>query len=493
MNLGFCLMLGCASFASSVTNRAVKYETYYKEGADPILVGRLSDVEKSFGTMRDSPISWTDSEIAEYPGKMNAAGVKWYRAYFDWNQVEAGKAGTPKYGFTPNVSALFRKLRENGIAPYAELINGNPIYAGLQMSDTDQRDFIFPNIFDPAKPELDYFKPKAFGDFCGAFAQKYQDTVQYYEIGNESGRYGFSQWYGGNISNGAVWGKHYAEYFNACADSIRSKRPAAKIITGGMLNSAFEALKNYLPLIASRVNVLAIHPYPDPAYDYMTPTPEGVYAYAVKPFLDLAAKYQIPEVWITEFGWTTTKNATAPDPKTGESTSVLGQAKYLARGRFFYPIRCKIKAVCAFTWTINNEFEIQPTAKDMLHNLNGWIQGSDSTVSIAPYKGASAEIRMLNPPDAKYTSSVETYLLLKSTKKAFLVFWIKKTQDDVFGHRNANVQILFPRGVSVANLTSHDILDDSLSVPAYAVKGKELMIKNTWISDYPNLVEINFP
>jgi hypothetical protein len=483
------LILGGASLGQAVTHKAIKNNVYFEDDEDPIIVGRMSDVENAIGTTYHS-IGHSPIESA-YPDEWKAGGIKWFRSYINWEDIEPK---TKKdYVFPSDINkatgvidpdrikTFYQALKARGIQVYVTLLGGNRLYGPYDPVKKLPK-------YDPLHPELNFLSPEGYADFCRAFVNRYKEYVDHWELGNEPHNYGFYEYFGGNQSTGDKYGPHYAAYFNLAAQKIREVQPTAKILTAGEDDFGLPAVDAFLPAIAANANILSIHPY----VNNSEPTPEGSYNFAIKPYLELSRKHKIPEVWITEVGWKTEYWGMRMNPaESGKWTSEIGQAKYLSRSMFFYPIHCRLKVFGQFCWS-NAELELSmdPMGQATYGYLHQHTQNSDLNVSLTPFKGTSVQIDFATKSDAGWGPKIEKYLLLKSAKKLYLVFWIKKTQEDTFPKKAVKVRISFPKKQLIASVYSNDPLTGNQSQAVFSTAAKNLQIQNTWVSDYPNLVEI---
>lgn len=487
-------LLAALALFHGPSGAAVAEGWLFDEG-ETIPVARMSAIEASVGTTWHSLGKTPLSEASPYIAEWKSAGIKWFRSYINWEDIERGRKRRYAYpseayrGGPPGdrLERFYSLLRAAGIRPYATLIGGNPLYDPAYRSDRDFRKFA------REKPEEDYLSPGGYAAFCAAFARRYKGLVSHYELGNEPHNYGFHDYYSdADKDSGKVWGAHYADYFNRAARAIRKEQPGAKILSAGEDGGGLLSVRRYLPLISRNVDILAIHPYATETDPGLPPIPERGYAHTVKPYLELAKANGIREVWITELGWQAPHDSLPdPDPGKGSRTSRIGQAKYLARSLFFYPVRGGIKVVGQFSWRESNpEFSLRAPALAAYRNLHALIKGSDPNAGLTAFQGATFSARFAEPGDGRYASVLEAYLLVKSARSAFLVLWLAKTQEDGFGKRKVSLSLCLPRKPAVASVAGHDILDGSVTRPAFAVNGKVLTLADVWVSDYPNLVEI---
>jgi len=478
----FALVWALASFADAMARKPA----LIPPGVDTLVIASLADVESALGTTSESiqrtPIA--DSLSHEWED----CGVRWYRNEINWKDCEIGRRGEyafPGYRMEGNphpIEAFFDSLQSHRITPYVLLNGGNALYGASGAVVGESK-------FDLRNPGMNMLSPEGFSRFCAAFASRFRDRVRYFEIGNEPHNYLFWDYFAGPEDRhaGRIWGPHLIEYFNAAAEAIKRVHPKARILSPGEDDGGLAAAERYLPAIAKHVDILAIHPYVNDA----DPTPEGSYAYAIEPYLRLAKANGIGETWITEIGWAAPPDgAPGPQREEGRRTTALGQAKYLCRGLFFYPIRCGIKVVGQFCWTGGDRgWQIRAPAKRALRNLAALTRNSSPAPALSAWKGTMA--RFAVGPQAGPAADIERYLLIKTDKVAYLAFWFRAAQDDAFPKRSAKVSLSLPGGIRVRAVRSHDLLDGSVANVPFAVGPSGLVIDQTWITDYPNLVELD--
>jgi hypothetical protein len=473
-----------AFLIASVIAPALKAESDPQEALTLLKVAPLRQATSALGVMWASPLDNVPPDAGHQD--FEDAGIKWYRSWWQWKDLEVGKPGN--YAFPPKLETHLQSLRKHGITPYVTLLYGNPLYGTPGECKFKE---------DSAKGR-NFLDPEAFGNFCARAAALYHPLVRYYEIGNEPHNFAFGNgggkcYFCGNSWTGNKWASHFAAYFNRASERIKAIQPNAKIIGPG--DDGLEAMKAYLPLIRDHVDILAIHPYVD-HLEGAEPTPEGSYARRVRPFLELARANGIGEVWITEVGWQTRDEkglACTNDAQSGRITTELGQAKYLLRGMFFYPIECGIKVYTQFAWENSGEtmHDIRPRHQAALKNLRRIFAGAAEDPSLDRFKGAQAAVDFLDPRQAALGQKVMQYLLASAGKSAFYVSWLKLRNDDGFAKPAVRIRLSLPKAGKVAKVEYFDVLKSAggTAVP-FEQSGADVRIRDTRIADYPLLWRI---
>jgi hypothetical protein len=449
----------------------------------PLIVARVTDVTSALGTTWHSILYGVQPD--RFHDEMQNAGIKWYRSFMDWDRVEVGRKKNyvfPSYRDTgksiPDALLYhFQSLKNHGIRPFVALLYGNPLY-GNYAADGFR--------IDSARG-LDYLSPEGYADFCGEMAKRYKQEVQYWELGNEphNGKFGY---YGGDLWSGKKWIPHFVKYFNIAAKRIKQLQPEAKILSPGDDDPA--AMSVYLPQIAPNVDILAIHPYADmPSVRNADPTPEGIDGQRLSPYIELARKNNIKEIWITEIGWTVSES----NVSAGRETSEIGQAKYLLRGMFFYPLSCSVKVFSQYCWEDGDlHFYMYPTSKLAYQNIHSIFKNAVENVSIDIFNQASVNITFISNQNKELESKVEKYLLVKNKKTIFFVYWLRLPQKDDFQKQDVKITLNFGCPLVVVSVKSYDILKSSQQVPVvFKYLGKNIFIKDATITDSPCLLEIS--
>jgi len=203
----------------------------------------------------------------------------------------------------------------------------------------------------------------------------------------------------------------------------------------------------------------------------------------LKPYIDLAKQNHINEIWVTEIGWTTHNPGS-----TLESTSPVGQAKYLLRCMFFYPLSCDIKVFTQYTWQRNGGFDMSAVSKAAYKNITALFSGADSTVSTQPFNSTAC---ILSGLQGYSSAQTEKYLLVKNDKTIYLVYWLRIPQQDAFQKQTITISMNFPRPAAIASVKAYDVLqaNTGTAIP-FSQNGKSLVIKSAQIGDYPSIIEM---
>ncbi|RKY09351.1 MAG: hypothetical protein DRP56_02765 [Planctomycetota bacterium] len=371
-------------------------------------LARVTDITKTIGT------TWHSSlylyPLAEYHDEMEAAGIKWYRGFLDWDRVEMKEKDyyvfpgyTLKDGTYIEDKARYRyeSLLKHGITPYVMLCYGNDLYGKYSEGG-----------YDPNKPETDYLSPEGFANYCGEVVERYKDIIHHWEIGNEPRNFFFGRYYGGDMRTGDKWIPHFVEWTNQAAKKIREIQPDAYILSAG--DDHLNDIPNYFPQIAENVDAMAIHPYV--AVQGGDPTPEGRHE-EIERMVDLANANGVKDVWITEFGWQTESEAPGYEFNLnmgGRKVTGLGQAKYLLRAMFYYPLSCEIKVVGQFCWKeAAPGFSMSPTTQSAHTNMHTLLGGASKSVSLENLKGTKITTDFTDKIKLDLEKKLVDYLLVK--------------------------------------------------------------------------------
>jgi hypothetical protein len=459
-----------------------------------LIVARAFDVTNSIGTTWHSPLFNVAPD--EYHNEWQQSGVKWFRSYIQWRDFEIGSKGNyPVQPYIIKGDTLckdklidhYASLKSHGIEPLVLLCKGNPLY-DPEYHEADNTG----HLFDPKTPDIDYLSPQGFANFCGEIAKRYKKYIKYYELSNEPYGFIFYRYYGdSSCGANSKWMPHFVTYFNDAATRIKqvyrnANLPPPKILSPGDNN--LPAMEAYLPQIAPNVDILAIHPYVWTADG----TPELSCARVLQPFLDLARINNIKEVWITEIGWTT-QNGISQENQHDIATTEIGQAKYIMRGLFYYPIRYGIKVYSTYCWADGDQqFFVHPTLLRAFRNVKAILGNPVENVPINQYKDMLDSVIFEN--SAYIHSMVERYLLVKDNKTLYYIYWLRVKQMDNFRKQCVKIFITQPSGVFIDSIGLYDILETAATpVPISFTprkSGKYLVIEKVDIADYPLLLKI---
>lgn len=246
-----------------------------------------------FGSQCVWPVN---TDLVTYLDRMQQAGIQWGRTEVCWWSLAETTPGV--YNFThPNVPGwegwdadrAIRLMREHGIEPFLILCYANPLYdQGLApYSDTGRA---------------------AFGNYCYAAAERYRDSVTYWEIWNEP-----------NID--LFWkpepnAVNYARLAEVAAARIHQGDPDAMIAGGVTAGIALPFLETaFQHGLLDAVDIITVHPY-------RIAPPESINGEiaALRSMISTYTDREI-EIWTGEWGYNTFWSEVTP----------LGQAKCLAR------------------------------------------------------------------------------------------------------------------------------------------------------------------
>lgn len=222
--------------------------------------------------------------------RLQEGGIRWVR--FDlawWSIVEYAPGG---YNFNPGdwqTDAALAAMKARNIEPIVILCYGHPSYDGQTgPSSAAGR--------------------KAFGDYAVAAAQRYKDSITYWEIWNEPNLEQF--W--GTTPNA----ENYARLVNEVAPRIRAADPSSRIIGGAtsLIDNTYLESCFQVGMLDS-VDIITIHPYRQSA-------PESINA-EVQTLRDLIASHTTRkiDIWSGEWGYNS----------YWSNVTELGQGKLLAR------------------------------------------------------------------------------------------------------------------------------------------------------------------
>jgi hypothetical protein len=459
-----------------------------------LIVARLYDVTNSIGTTWHSPISNIPPD--SYHDEWEQCGVKWYRSRIEWQDYEIGKKGN--YPIRPYIingdtickdrlQCHYESLKKHGIEPLVLLCRGNPLY------DTGYNEAAKTgHHYDPKVPEIDYFSPKGYADFCAEIAKRYKNYIKYFELSNEPYGFGFYRYFEDEACGAkSKWLPHFVNYYNQAADRIRqvyrdAKLPPPKILSPGDNNIC--AMEAYMPLIARNVDIFSIHPY----VWTKDGTPELSSPSVLQPFLDIAHANNMKEIWITETGWTTQKGS-GVDDQHDIITTEMGQAKYTLRGLFYYAARFGIKVYSTYCWANGDQqFYVHPTLKRAYRNLIAILGNGSNSIDVNPLRVIGDSIAFENN-DYK-GNMVERYLLVKDSTTLFYVCWLRNKQMDTFKKQRTRIFLGPFSGFSPDSVCSYDCLaTTAISTPVTFTilsNGNNLVMAAVEMADYPLILKI---
>ena len=210
--------------------------------------------------------------------------VGWAREQFNWNVIEPTD---DDYNWD-QYDEIISEYQEHNIQ-----VLGLITYSSSWASE------------NPGSSDYYYYPPgmTAWKDYTYNLAERYKDSIDYWEIWNEPNHSGF--WKG--------TAAEYAEYLMEASKQIKAANPDAKIVLGGLSGTDTSFLnKIYKELDGAYYDVIAIHPYrvKDGNFNYSPEyTTSGLNTLRtdlrnLNRFLRKHKDKDKP-VWITELGWTT--------------------------------------------------------------------------------------------------------------------------------------------------------------------------------------------
>lgn len=260
---------------------------------EPVATEPLPEPKISAGRSREYGIaaggeltSKSQAELDRYFGSLRELGVRWVRWDVDWSVIQSAGAENYDWRGTDRVAATADRfgIHSLGIVTYAP---GWAKKAGC-----------------PAESQCAPRDVASFARFAATAADRYRDSILYWEIWNEP-----------NIP--LFWGpkpsaKRYAEALRLASDAIRNANPRAVIISGGLAAAGNDPDGSVAPADFVRelyrygakdaFDAMAVHPYTYPVlpgYDVAWNNWK-----AVRSVHDVMAENGDgnKEVWITEYG-----------------------------------------------------------------------------------------------------------------------------------------------------------------------------------------------
>lgn len=219
-------------------------------------------------------------ELDLYFRELQELGVTWVRWDVDWSAIQPNNDKEYDWTGTDRVSASARRygIRSLGIITYA------PDWAE-----------------DGSCPATEKCPPEdaaTFARFARAAAERYRDSVSAWEIWNEPNHKDY--WYPAPDAG------DYTRILSAAYGEIKAADPDAIVVSAGLtdmdtedgVSISPEDYVNYMYEAGAKdhFDVLALHPYTYPGYDYGWPQISSIWK--------LTEKYgdQDVKIWITEYG-----------------------------------------------------------------------------------------------------------------------------------------------------------------------------------------------
>ena len=244
-------------------------------------------------------VNLRQEDLNNYFQEIKNLGATWVRWDVDWQLVQPANSQNYDWKDTDRVAATARKygIKSLGIITYSPQWAQNDICPSGKQCPPEDVD--------------------TFANFSGVVAQRYKGTVDDWEIWNEPNDQKY--WYPAPDAG------NYSELLKAAYTKIKEVNPNAIVVSAGLTDMGDEEGISISPLTFVETmyerggkdyfDVLALHPYTYPGYDYGWPQITAVWK-AMDENDDAGKK-----IWITEYG--------AP---TGGS----GRAFEIGEAGFFY-------------------------------------------------------------------------------------------------------------------------------------------------------------
>jgi polysaccharide biosynthesis protein PslG len=195
------------------------------------------------------PVYWGQSDLDTYFASLQDLGVKWVRWDVIWEVVQPENA--EHYDWSA-VDRVVHTAQRHGITSLA-ILSHAPQWARLEACQSDSN----------CRPD----NPTVLGHFARAAAERYRDSIQYWEIWNEP-------------NHAYIWkpspnAEVYAAMLEAAYTNIKAVNPGATVLSAGLAATGDEADGSIAPITFMsglyRINAnrfldhVSLHPYTYPA------------------------------------------------------------------------------------------------------------------------------------------------------------------------------------------------------------------------------------
>lgn len=250
------------------------------------------------------------------------------RNSFLWHLIEPAK-GFPDWSRT---DAIVQELSNAGIEPLF-CIYGSPPWANGVSRSTSAYHYLYVPTEEAKFQEW----LTSYVSFVTAAATRYKGKVKKWELWNEQ-----------NISN--FWKPspnigQYVRWFQAIQGAIKSVDPTAEIALGGLAGLSYVTAQDYngktfLTLLYQKSlfpDIVAVHPYSKAAPDVHVKEDDNFDDVALIRQVMLAYGQQDKQIWVTEWGWSTTAvtQQTQADWLTISLQLIKSQYTYVSVATFF--------------------------------------------------------------------------------------------------------------------------------------------------------------
>jgi hypothetical protein len=268
-----------------------------------VLPGGKVEPVRWVGTVAHWQHGWGmgESEMMRMLDLMNAAGIGAIKTGAHWPNMERGPGA---YRSVESLDRYIAELKKRGMICSLTLSHANAHY---------------PNPLDP----------EGFARFAAWAVKYYQDTDRF-EIWNEAGNTGFKKQYGDAKSHaeeeatGVPWVNKFTEFTNTAVKAMKAARPQAVVYVGA--EDVCYYMQHMIDKgIGTGADGLAIHVYPQE----LRPETSDYIGDGLKDLRERSRKKGGPQrVIITESGWST---CTCEWAKKVVTTTNADQARYLVR------------------------------------------------------------------------------------------------------------------------------------------------------------------
>ncbi|HYX45150.1 MAG TPA: Calx-beta domain-containing protein, partial [Acidimicrobiales bacterium] len=303
-------------------------------GSQPITVGTGPEI----GTVADLTWGVSHEDIDREVVAMHKAGIVWVRANQNWAAAEAEGKGLSNEGWMTEVDYAVTKARAAGLQVLMPIADGVPYWASADPSKYVDASGVrhWNKLWRPAN-NSDY------AAFAAAMVNRYKPLgVRVYEVWNEPNHPFF--WPSGPSAT------EYKELLAAAYPAIKGADPSATVLLGGLSKNDWDYMTAlYAAGAGPYFDVANVHPYTgsvDPTWCWNQ-------AGTTKPAKDafcgieeirrtmVANGDSAKNMWITEFGWSTTtaaygvSEATQADFLTKALTKTEKEYPYIATAFWF--------------------------------------------------------------------------------------------------------------------------------------------------------------
>jgi hypothetical protein len=366
----------------------------------------------------------------------------------------------------------------------------------------------------------DHYDPVAYSKAAAYLAKELAGKVQALEIENEPANFGYRAYYGGTWNgveqDGTVspWVGKYVILLNTAAKAIKQANPSMKVIGLGSVTPVnFRQIEKG---IAPEVDGIVDHPYsfrlvaeqvPFSSNDaiakrdgIVTADAQGNFSSQIGLYRSLSQKQAgPPEIWLTEWGWTT-YNEAASGSLYGGFTE-LAQAKYILR-RYIESIALSVDVSVQYDFKDDGTNPFDPEHHFGLVHTDlspkpayGAVQRL--TTLMASYKPRQVDqidcfplTSRQDPRPSAFDGAVfsapgniRCYEFADARQTPLVVLWSAERAGSDENPRRADIEIT-PR-TPFHQITSYDFLTGVSTNVSFEVHGARMILKKFPVSDSP--------